>query len=90
MQAVDHLRQLGHGRVIEQLAQRHVTVQLLTHTGNQLRSQQRMTAKLEEAVMTTHAFKAQQFLEYFRQGLFGGTFRRNVGSLEHRIQVGDR
>ncbi len=87
LQAVDHFRQFGHGRVIEQLTQRHVAVQLLTHTGNQLRSQQRVTAEFEEAIMATHSFKAQQLLEYVRQGLFGGTLRRNVSSRGHGVQV---
>ncbi|KIH84061.1 hypothetical protein UCMB321_2185 [Pseudomonas batumici] len=90
LQAADHPRQFGHGRMAEELAQHHLAAQLLAHPGNQLRGQQGVAAEFEETVVTAHPLKPQQFLEDLRQGLFGGAFGGGVAALGHGVQVRSR
>ncbi len=84
------LRHGSQGAVGEQVAQRQLQRQALTHLRNHPHRQQGVTAQLKETVMTPYSLDLQQFAPDLCQSDFQLAFRRLILAGEQRIAIRDR
>ena len=78
--------QTGHGRRLEQAAQRYFDLEGFAHARHELGRQQRVAAEVEEIVVDTDTFDVEQLGPEFRQKLF----RRRAGRCECLFQLRTR
>ncbi len=83
MRYLDRLRQPCDSRLFEQTAQRHILTKCITHACDNLRGQQRVTAKFEEIVFNSNVLYVEQLTPDTRNDLFCRSARRNKAGPQH-------